>query len=138
MKNNKTIIKITEPILPKLEDLNEYLQNIWKSKQLTNHGVYHNQLEEEIKKYLSVSNLSIFNNGTIALLIAIKALSLPKDSEIITTPFTFPATPNSISWNGLKPVFCDIDSKTMCIDANKIEDLVTEKTSTILGVHVYG
>ena len=138
MKNSKDIIKITEPILPCLDDLNKYLKTIWDSKQLTNHGIFHNQLEEVIKEYLSVANVSIFNNGTIALLTALKALSLPKDSEVITTPFTFPATPHVISSNGLKPIFCDIDCKTMCIDVNKIEDLITEKTSAILGVHVYG
>ena len=132
------MIKITKPLLPSLENLNPYLQDIWQSEWVTNHGVNHNQLEERLRQYLQVPNLSIFNNGAVALLVAIKALNLPRDSEVITTPFTFPATPHSIVWNGLKPVFCDIDDKTMCIDAGKIEKLITPNTSAILAVHVYG
>lgn len=132
------MIKITRPLLPSLESLNFHLSEIWQSEMVTNHGQKHNLLESELKNFLNVPNLSIFNNGAIALLVAIKALDLPKDSEIITTPFTFPATPHSISWNGLNPVFCDIDKNTMCIDADKIENLITSKTSAILAVHVYG
>ena len=86
---------------------------------------------------MKVSNVSVFNNGTIALLTALKALDLPADSEVIT-PFTFPATPHCISWNGLKPVFCDIEPNTMTIDADKIEEQITPETSAILPVHVYG
>jgi dTDP-4-amino-4,6-dideoxygalactose transaminase len=137
-KESQKIIKITQPLLPPLQKVNEVIKKIWDSGWVTNHGKYHNQLEDGLKKFLRVPNLSIFNNGTIALLAAIKALDLPKDSEIITTPFTFPATPHAISWNGLKPVFCDIDQKTMCIDADKIEKLITPNTSAILAVHVYG
>jgi dTDP-4-amino-4,6-dideoxygalactose transaminase len=98
----------------------------------------HTELENKLEEVLKVRNVSLFNNGTIALLTALKALDLPQGSEVITTPFTFPATPHSISWNGLKPVFCDIEPNTMTIDADKIEELVTENTSAILGVHVYG
>lgn len=132
------MIKVTKPLLPSLEHFNLHLSEIWESEMVTNHGKKHNLLESELKNFLGVHNLSIFNNGAIALLVAIKALDLPRDSEVITTPFTFPETPHSISWNGLNPVFCDIDEKTMCIDADKIESLITSKTSAILAVHVYG
>ena len=134
---NKNIY-VTQPLLPKLEDFQIQLEEIWESKQLTNAGCKHNLLEQELQKHLKVPNVSLFNNGTIALLTALKALDLPYGSEVITTPFTFAATPHCISWNGLNPVFCDIEPNTMCIDANKIESLITEKTSAILAVHVYG
>lgn len=131
-------IYVTQPILPDLEDFNIYLKDIWDSKWLTNHGAKHNELEEKLKSVLKVPNLSLFNNGTIALLVALRAMDLPYESEVITTPFTFAATPHCISWNGQKSVFCDIEPDTMCIDSDKIESLITEKTSAILGVHVYG
>lgn len=136
--NTSDRIYVTQPLLPSLDDFNEHLKDIWASKWLTNHGAKHNELEDKLKSVLKVSNLSLFNNGTIALLIALRAMDLPYESEVITTPFTFAATPHCISWNGQKPVFCDIEPGTMCIDADKIEDLITEKTSAILGVHVYG
>ena len=132
------VIFVTRPLLPDLSDLNEQLKEIWATKWLTNMGPKHNELEYRLKEVLKVPNLSLFNNGTIALLVAIKALNLPYGSEVITTPFTFAATPHCISWNGLKPVFCDIEPDTMTIDADKIESLITQNTSAILGVHVYG
>ena len=119
-----------------MENYIERLKEIWESQWITNNGNQHQKLEKELKEYLEVNNLSLINNGTIALQIALKALGL--EGEIITTPFTFAATPHSISWSGLKPVFCDIDSETLNIDANKIESLITEKTSAILAVHVFG
>lgn len=131
-------IYVTSPLLPNLNDLNKEIEKIFKSKKLTNMGDNHNLLELKLKDVLQVNNVSLFNNGTIALLTALKALNLPYGSEVITTPFTFAATPHCISWNGLKPVFCDIESKTMTIDANKIEGLITQNTSAILAVHVYG
>lgn len=131
-------ILITEPLLPSFDDFVEQSKDIYESKWLTNMGQKHNELEEKLQIELKVKNLSLFNNGTIALLTAIKALDLPKGSEVITTPFTFAATPHCIAWNGLKPVFCDIEPNTMTIDANKIESLITPSTSAILGVHVYG
>ena len=131
-------IYITKPLLPELASLNEELQNIWESKIVANSGPKHNLLEEKLKTELKVPNVSLFNNGTLALLTALKALSLPIGSEVITTPFTFAATPHCISWNGLNPVFCDIEPDTMCINPDKIEEHITEKTSAILGVHVYG
>jgi dTDP-4-amino-4,6-dideoxygalactose transaminase len=131
-------IYITSPILPSLEAMQRELAQIWRSKRLTNMGKKHFQLEEKLKTELRVRNISIFNNGTIALLTALKALDLPIGSEVITTPFTFPATPHCISWNNLKPVFCDIEPNNMTIDVNKIEGLITPHTSAILAVHVYG
>lgn len=131
-------IFVTRPLLPNLSSLETHLNDIWESKWLTNMGSKHNELENKLKDVLKVPNVSLFNNGTIALLVAIKALDLPYGSEVITTPFTFAATPHCITWNGLKPVFCDIEPNTMTIDANKIESLITPNTSAILGVHVYG
>lgn len=131
-------VYVTSPLLPDLENLYDEIKEIFQSKQLTNMGEKHNLLESKLKDVLQVENVSLFNNGTIALLTALKALDLPYGSEIITTPFTFAATPHCISWNGLKPVFCDIEPSTMTIDADKIERLITENTSAILAVHVYG
>lgn len=131
-------IFVTQPLLPELSDVNAQIAEIWESKWLTNMGKKHNLLENRLKEVLKVPNVSLFNNGTIALLVAIKALDLPYGSEVITTPFTFAATPHCIAWNGLKPVFCDIEPNTMTIDADKIESLITPNTSAILGVHVYG
>ena len=138
IKKDKKTIFVTQPILPQLESLEPYLKDIWESKWLTNMGCKHNEFESKLKGVLKVPNVSLFNNGTIALLVAIKALNLPYGSEVITTPFTFAATPHCITWNGLKPIFCDIEPNTMTIDADKIERLITPKTSAILGVHVYG
>ncbi len=131
-------IYITRPLLPNMEEYNNSLIEIWKSGWLTNHGDLHREFEKKLEVVLKAENVSAFNNGTIALLTALKALNLPADSEVITTPFTFPATPHCISWNGLKPVFCDIEPDTMTIDADKIEGLINQNTSAILGVHVYG
>ncbi|MDR1087404.1 MAG: DegT/DnrJ/EryC1/StrS family aminotransferase, partial [Endomicrobium sp.] len=133
----KTIF-ITQPLLPKKEDLFAQIEEIFASKHLTNMGTKHNLLEQKLKKVLKVPYLWVFNNGATALLIALKSLNLPLNSEVITTPFTFAATPHSISWNGLTPVFCDIEPNTMTIDADKIENLITKNTSAILAVHVYG
>ncbi|MDR0823064.1 MAG: aminotransferase class I/II-fold pyridoxal phosphate-dependent enzyme [Endomicrobium sp.] len=131
-------VYITQPILPAYKDFCLQIKQIYKSGQLTNSGQKHNEFEEKLKKVLAVNNVSLFNNGTIALLTAIKALDLPINSEVITTPWTFAATPHCIAWNGLKPVFCDIEPDTMCINPDKIEKLITKNTSAILGVHVYG
>lgn len=131
-------IYVTRPLLPDLESVNEELKEIWASQKVTNAGPKHNLLEDKLREELKVPNVSLFNNGTMALLTALKALDLPFDSEVITTPFTFAATPHCISWNGLSPVFCDIEPNTMCINPDEIEKHITEKTSAILGVHVYG
>ena len=131
-------IFVTQPLLPDIDDVQIQLKEIWESQWLTNMGKKHNELESRLTNILKVPHVSLFNNGTIALMVAIKALDLPQGSEVITTPFTFAATPHCIAWNGLKPVFCDIEPNTMTIDADKIESLITPNTSAILGVHVYG
>lgn len=131
-------IFVTRPLLPDVNDVFAQIKEIWGSKCLTNQGVKHNMLESRLQKVLKVPNVSVFNNGSIALLTALKALDLPIGSEVITTPFTFPATPHCISWNGLKPVFCDIEPDTMTINADKIEALITPNTTAILAVHIYG
>jgi len=129
-------IYVTRPLLPSMEKYKKRLEKIWESQWITNNGKQHQKLEKKLEDYLKVDNLSLINNGTIALQIALKALEI--EGEVITTPFTFAATPHAISWNGLKPVFCDIDPETLNIDADKIEDLITEETSAILAVHVFG
>lgn len=141
MRNNLIFdepIYVTRPILPDLDKVTEKLKAIWQSKWLTNHGDIHCEFVKLLQVVLKVRNVSAFNNGTTALLVALKALDLPQGSEVITTPFTFPATVHCIAWNGLKPVFCDIEPDTMTIDADKIEGLINKNTSAILGVHVYG
>jgi dTDP-4-amino-4,6-dideoxygalactose transaminase len=129
-------IYVTRPLLPKLDEFLAIISEIWDDRWLTNNGKKHQLLEEKLKGLLKVPYLSLFNNGTIALVVGCKALGI--SGEVITTPFTFPATPHALAWNNLKPVFCDIDPLTMNIDAHKIEDLITSQTSAILGVHVYG
>lgn len=131
-------IFVTSPLLPDIESLYVNLKEIYDSKWITNMGDKHKALEQALKVQLKVPYMRVFNNGTIALLTAIKVLNLPYGSEIITTPFTFAATPHCISWNGCNPIFCDIEPNTMTINADKIESLITPKTSAILGVHVYG
>lgn len=131
-------IYVTRPLLPNIDDYISNVKEIFNSQWLTNMGVKHNELETKLQDVLKVPNVSLFNNGTIALLTALKAMNLPYGSEIITTPFTFAATPHCIVWNNCKPVFCDIEPNTMTIDADKVESLITPNTSAILGVHVYG
>ena len=138
LKPLDSTVYVTQPLLPSLESVDFQLMEIWESKWITNMGKKHSELAEKLKDVLKVKNVSLFNNGTIALLTALKALDLPYGSEVITTPFTFAATPHCISWNGLKPIFCDIEPKTMAIDADKIEALITPNTSAIVAVHVYG
>lgn len=131
-------VYVTNPLLPDINDFISEIETIYNSRWLTNMGEKHNNFEVELQHIVKVKNVSVFNNGTIALLVALKALDFPPNSEIITTPFTFAATAHCIAWNNLKPVFCDIEPQTMCIDANKIEALINSNTSAILGVHVYG
>jgi len=129
-------IYVTRPLLPPLEAVHARLAEIWEARWLTNDGPQHVRLTQAIAAYLTVPQVSLFNNGTIALLAAVRALGMR--GEVITTPFTFPATPHAISWSGATPVFCDIDPETMTIDAAKIEELITPRTTGILAVHVYG
>lgn len=129
-------IYVTRPLLPDLSKVTEKLEQIWQSQWLTNNGPQHFMLERELKETLKVPYLSLFNNGTIALIVACQSLGL--SGEVITTPFTFPATPHVLTWNRIKPVFCDIDPLTMNIDADRIESLITPQTTGILAVHVFG
>lgn len=130
-------IYVTQPVLPKLEEFIPYLEQIWENKILTNGGPLHQQLEQQLCDYLGVDYISLFNNGTIALIAALQALSL-EEGEVITTPYTFIATAHSIVWNKLTPVFVDIDFSTSNIDVEKVEQAITEKTVAILPVHCYG
>ncbi|MCZ7380704.1 MAG: DegT/DnrJ/EryC1/StrS family aminotransferase [Candidatus Methanoperedens sp.] len=136
MKPFEKPIYVTRPMLANLDDVNKEIHEIWESQWLTNSGAKHQKLEEDLKKLLKVRSLSLFNNGTIALIVAVQSLRL--SGEVITTPFTFPATPHVLAWNNITPVFCDVDESTLTIDAEKIEGMITSKTTGILGVHVYG
>lgn len=129
-------VYITRPILPDLKEVNEKLKEVWASRWLTNNGLQHAALTQALRTKLGVPYLSLFNNGTIALIVACRSLRL--SGQVITTPFTFPATPHVLAWNNIKPVFCDIDPVTMNIDADKMESLVNPQTTAILAVHVFG
>ena len=135
METNKQIT-VTAPLLPNLEDFNEMLKEIWESKWITNNGQYHKALEEELRKYLKVPQISLFTNGTLPLLTALQALRIT--GEVITTPYSFVATTHSIWWAGCKPVFVDIDPRTGNLDPEKIEAAITPKTTAIMPVHCYG
>lgn len=129
-------IYVTEPSLPELEEFIPYLEKIWQSKRLTNNGQFHQQLEQEMAEFLGVKYVSLFTNGTLALVIALRVLKIT--GEVITTPYSFVATTHALWWNDIVPVFVDIDPKTYNIDPEKIEASITKKTSAILPVHVYG
>lgn len=136
LKPVKDPMFVTKPLLPTKKDFLNNLNIIFKKKWLTNNGEIHKKLEDKLEKYLKVSNLSLFNNGTTALLVALKSLNVT--GEVITTPFTFAATIHSISWMGLKPVFVDIDPISLNINPGLIEKAITRKTTAILPVHVFG
>jgi dTDP-4-amino-4,6-dideoxygalactose transaminase len=129
---------VTRALLPDLRDLQPYLAEIWQTRILTNGGPLHQKLEREIGKYLDVPTAMLFNNGTTALLVALKMMDLPIGSEVITTPLTFAATAHAVAWNGFTPVFADVDPHTLTIDPASVEKAITSKTSVILAVHVYG
>ena len=129
-------IYVTSPLLPSLEDFTFLLKEIWESKMLTNNGNFHQKLEEELAKYLKVPYLSLFTNGTLPLITALQAMRLT--GEVITTPFSFVATTHSLWWNGIKPVFVDIEPETCNLDPSKIEAAITPRTTAIMPVHVYG
>ena len=135
MSENKQIT-VTAPLLPNLDEFNELLKEIWDSKWITNNGSFHRQLEKELAKYLKVPYVSLFTNGTLPLITALQALRI--SGEVITTPYSFVATTHSLWWNGIKPVFVDIDPSTGNIDPTKIEAAITPKTTAIMPVHVYG
>ena len=129
-------ITVTSPLLPPLEEFIPYLQDIWNSKWITNNGNYHQQLEEALCKYLGVKYISVFTNGTLPLITALQSLRIT--GEVITTPYSFVATSHAIWWNGLQPVFVDVDPVTGNIDPDKIEAAITPRTTAIMPVHVYG
>ncbi len=130
-------ILVTRPTMPPLAKYQELLEEIWESRWLTNLGTFHRQLEQRLAEYLGVESMSLFCNGTIALLLALQNLRI-NGGEVITTPFTFPATPHVLYWNGIRPVFCDIDEETFNLDPARVEQLISPDTKAILGVHVYG
>lgn len=136
MNPEKENIYVTQPALPKLEEFIPYLEDIWKSRVLTNNGKYHQALEKEMASFLGVKYVSLFANGTLALLTALQSLRI--SGEVITTPYSFVATTNSMWWNNIKPVFVDIEPNFCNIDPEKIEEAITPNTTAILPVHVYG
>lgn len=129
-------IFVTKPTLPPLEEFIPYLEKIWDKRILTNSGPFHEQLEKELCEYLGVRHISLFTNGTIALVSALQALRIT--GEVITTPFSFVATSHALLWNGIKPVFVDIDENTLNLDPARIEAAITPQTTAILPVHCYG
>ena len=133
---NKEIITVTSPLLPNLDEFTESLKEIWESKWITNNGQFHQKLEAALAEYLKVPYVSLFTNGTLPLLTALQALRIT--GEVITTPYSFVATTHALWWNGIKPVFVDIDLSTGNIDPQKIEAAITPRTTAILPVHVYG
>lgn len=133
---DKEIITVTSPLLPNLEEFHEMLKEIWESKWITNNGSFHKKLEAALAEYLKVPYVSLFTNGTLPLITALQALRIT--GEVITTPYSFVATTHALWWNGIKPVFVDIEPETGDIDPNKIEAAITPKTTAIMPVHVYG
>ena len=134
MENKK--ITVTSPLLPPLDEFEKDLRQIWDSKWVTNQGSYHEKLEAALAAYLGVEYINLFTNGTIPLITALEALDIK--GEVITTPYSFVATTHAIRWNGLTPVFADIDEESCNLDPQKVEDAITPKTSAIMPVHVYG
>lgn len=130
------VINVTSPILPDLNEFLSYLDDIWARKWITNQGYYHRKLEDSLSSYLGTEYFSLFTNGTLPLITALQALRIT--GEVITTPYSFVATAHSLWWNGVKPVFVDVDFKTGNIDPDKIEAAITPQTTAIMPVHVYG
>lgn len=133
---DKKQITVTSPLLPPLQDFIPYLEDIWERKWITNNGCYHQQLEQALCDYLKVPYISLFTNGTLPLITALQALRI--NGEVITTPFSFVATTHSLWWNGIRPVFVDIDPETCNLDPEKIEAAISPRTTAIMPVHVYG
>ena len=131
------MINVTRSFMPPMEEYEEYLKKIWDSRYLTNEGPLLKELQKKLEEYLGVDYVSMVTNGTIAIQLALNALDIT-EGEIITTPFSFVATTSCIVWERCKPVFVDIDKDTFCIDVNKIEEAITNKTKAIMAVHVYG
>ena len=129
-------ITVTSPLLPDLDEFQKYLQDIWDSRWITNNGRYHQQLEQALAEYLKVPYISLFTNGTLPLITALQALDIK--GEVITTPYSFVATTHALWWNGITPVFVDVEPNTGNMDPQKIEAAITDKTTAIMPVHVYG
>ena len=129
-------IYVTQPVLPPLEEYIKYLEQIWDNKIITNNGPFHRQFEKELAEYLGVKYLSLFVNGTLALVTALQTLRVT--GEVITTPFSFVATTHSLWWNNIKPVFADIEPEYFNLDPDKVEAAITPHTTAIMPVHVYG
>lgn len=129
-------ILVTQPVLPPLDAFIPYLEQIWESRQLTNSGPFHQQLEQALRDYLGVPQIALFTNGTLALVTALQALRIT--GEVITTPYSFVATAHSLLWNGIRPVFVDIDPVTLNLDPDRIEAAITPHTTAIMPVHCYG
>ncbi len=136
MERSEKPVFVTQPAMPPLEEFTEYLKQIWDSKILTNNGPFHQQFEKELAGYLGVKYISLFSNGTLALVTALQALRIT--GEVITTPFSFVATTHALWWNNIKPVFVDIEPDYFTIDPGKIEAAITPQTTALLPVHVYG
>ncbi|WP_042142573.1 DegT/DnrJ/EryC1/StrS aminotransferase family protein [Paucisalibacillus sp. EB02] len=130
------MIPVSRPFLPPLEDYNNLINKLWDSKWLTNNGHYAQDLERKLKDYLTVPSLHFVSSGTLALQLSLRTLNI--SNEVITTPFSFVATTTSILWENCTPIFVDINPQTLCIDANKIEEAISDKTEAILATHVYG
>lgn len=138
MSENNDRILVTKSSMPDYEEYIDAIKPLWDTHWLTNMGVYHQQLEQELKEYLKVPEISLTVNGHMALELTIQSFGFPDGSDVITTPFTFISTTHAIARNRLNPVFCDVKLSDGTIDENKIEDLITEKTAAIIPVHVYG
>jgi dTDP-4-amino-4,6-dideoxygalactose transaminase len=135
MSDRKPVF-VTQPYLPPLEEFIPYLEKIWERKILTNCGPFHQELEQTLAEYLGIEHIALFTNGTIALVTALQALRIT--AEVITTPYSFVATAHSLLWNGIKPVFVDVDPVTLNLDPAKIEAAITPQTTAIMPVHCYG
>lgn len=135
MNENKPIY-VTQPNLPPLDEFIPYLHEIWNKKILTNGGAFHQQLEKALCNYLGVKHLALVTNGTIGLVTALQALRIT--GEVVTTPYSFVATAHSLMWNGIKPIFVDIDAHTFNLAPQKIEAAITPRTTAIMPVHCYG
>ncbi|MDR2409246.1 MAG: DegT/DnrJ/EryC1/StrS family aminotransferase [Bacteroidales bacterium] len=135
-KSDDPYITVASPLLPPLEEFVSYLEDIWKRKWITNNGHYHQELEKALCEYLKVPYISLFTNGTLPLIVALQALRVT--GEVITSPYSFVATTHALWWNGITPVFVDVEEKTGNLDPDKIEAAITPKTTAIMPVHVYG
>ena len=132
----KDVITVTSPLLPDLDEFHVLLQEIWDSRWITNNGQFHHQLEQALAEYLNVPYISLFTNGTLPLITALQAMDIK--GEMITTPYSFVATTHALWWNGITPVFVDVEPETGNMDPNKIEAAITPRTTAIMPVHVYG